>query len=149
MKVVIFGSRTLISQKYKENIKKEIEALGIERIKELRTSGGIKGICHLAIEAARDLYLPIKLYWPNPKYRQGMFHRRSVQILTGADFCLLFHDGKSKGTLNELNLAKKMGIPFKYFFMKIDFDVNDLLIDSINSIELESLLDDDFDLNII
>jgi uncharacterized phage-like protein YoqJ len=51
---------------------------------------------------------------------------RSKAILEHADFVVLIHDGKSKGTSNELKMIEKMGIPYKYYQLDplSDFDLD-------------------------
>lgn len=40
----------------------------------------------------------------------GAFLHRSLAVLRDADSSLFIHDGKSKGTANEINQAKSMGV---------------------------------------
>ena len=41
-----------------------------------------------------------------------------MAIINDADFILLIHDGRSKGTLNELELTKKLKKPYKKYILK-------------------------------
>ena len=47
-----------------------------------------------------------------------MFHHRSLAVLQNCDWCLIVHDGSSKGTQNELEMAQKIGKPYKYIRLK-------------------------------
>lgn len=47
-----------------------------------------------------------------------MHEARSIIALKMADHMLAIWDGKSKGTLNEIDLAEKMGVPTTVIKMK-------------------------------
>ena len=48
------------------------------------------------------------------RYLRGAFEHRSKDAIADSDHCIFIHDGTSKGTFNEMKLAKKMGIPFDH-----------------------------------
>ena len=56
----------------------------------------------------------MKLHFLNFKYLRGAFEHRSRDVLKDGDRAIFIHDGKSKGTANEVRLAKKMGVPYAY-----------------------------------
>ncbi len=69
---------------------------------------------HTASEAARKVAeirgWGISEYLPNyARYKQGATHIRSKEMLLQADGVVTFWDGASKGTENEIRMAKKMG----------------------------------------
>lgn len=70
-------------------------------------------------EYCQENCIPLKLHFLNRKYGCGMYHHRSKAILEEGDHCILIHDGKSRGTQNELELAKKMGVPTSYHYLEI------------------------------
>jgi len=50
--------------------------------------------------------------------RPGNFEKRSEQIIKNSEQILVFHDGKSKGTINEIKLLKKLNRKYEYFLIK-------------------------------
>ena len=113
MKLCFFGSRNLYNDFCKQIIIKEIEILKPDFI---ITSGDANGICKLAIDTAKQLPIPVELHFlNNAKYAAGMYEHRSKHILQRTDFIIFIHDGKSQGTKNEIKIADKMNIKYKYY----------------------------------
>jgi len=112
----IFGSRSLVGESVERIIHQEIELYKPEMI---ITSGNTYGVCEVGRDIAKTLCIPLKVHFiNNTKYAQGKYEHRSKAILKETDFCIFIHDGKSKGTLNEMKLCDKLGVKYKYF--KID-----------------------------
>ena len=101
MKLAIVGSRGI------NNI--DIGAY----IKEIPTeiiSGGAKGVDTLASEYAIRNNIKLTEFLPDYKrYGRGTPIIRNSQIVESCDKLIAFWDGKSRGTLSSINLAKKLG----------------------------------------
>ncbi len=105
------GSRGCNDQKTKKLIYQEIENHQPETIV---THGEPEGVCTIAQTVARELGIPLKVHFLQLKRAAGKFHHRSVAVFEDCDCCIFIHDGESTGCSNELVLAKKMQIPYKY-----------------------------------
>ena len=111
MKLSVHGSRTLNDERVKILLMEEIETHGITQIV---THAEPEGVCKVARDLCREKAIPLKLHFLNFKYLRGAFEHRSKDALKDGDRAIFIHDAKSKGTSNELNLARKMGIPYAY-----------------------------------
>jgi hypothetical protein len=105
------GSRTLKDERVKIIILEEIKK---HKPTTIVTHGEPGGVCEMARNICKEYAIPLKLHFLNFKYLRGAFHNRSVSVLTDSYFAIFIHDGQSKGTSNELKLAKKMGIPYSF-----------------------------------
>lgn len=117
LKLAFQGSRSL--KKKKEEILKIIE-LEIKKHdpKLVITSGEPDGVCRITQYYCRLNGITLKLYHLNcRKHAKGAFYNRSKAIIEDADYIIFIHDGKSKGTRNELNLARKFGKLYKYYII--------------------------------
>jgi len=118
MRLCIFGSRNIDDEKAFEILLSETIKLNPQSIV---TSGDARGVCKLGIMVSKKLSLPCKLhYLNNAKYAQGKYDHRSRDVLAETDFILFLHDGLTKGTKNEIKLAEKMNIPYKYITYKVE-----------------------------
>jgi hypothetical protein len=116
MNLGILGSRNLVGIKIYEFIKAEIIKKNPDLIV---TSGEIKGVCEYARMIAQELKIPLLTYFYDfHKYNKGCFEKRSEQIIKNSEQILVFHDGKSKGTINEIKLLKKLNRKYEYFLIK-------------------------------
>ncbi|WP_317855478.1 hypothetical protein [Chakrabartyella piscis] len=97
MKLAIIGSRTIT------NI--DIAPYIPEGVTEI-ISGGAKGVDTLA-EAYADKHRLSK-HIIRPRYDLAAPIKRNELIVAACDMVLVFWDGKSKGTLSSINLAKKL-----------------------------------------
>jgi hypothetical protein len=71
-------------------------------------SGGAYGADSLGKRYAEDNNIPIKIYYPNwNKYGKAAGMIRNKDIVNNSTHILAFWDGKSKGTKNSIELAKK------------------------------------------
>ncbi|MEI8048887.1 MAG: SLOG family protein [Bacteroidota bacterium] len=70
-------------------------------------SGNAKGADRLGILYANENNLPCKIFEANwPRYRKMAGIIRNIEMAKHAQFCLVFWDGKSKGTENMIHVAK-------------------------------------------
>lgn len=103
MKLAIIGSR---------NIDPEIEELQKHIPKNVTeiVSGGARGVDSKAEQLAEKMNLGLTVIRPDYKrYGRGAPLRRNKQIVEAADCVLALWDGKSRGTQNTVNWAKKLG----------------------------------------
>lgn len=120
MRLAIFGSRTLGGRQVREAIRAKAVELNASHIV---TAGEPDGVCHEARTVAREMSVPLTVHHLNANERAaGKYHWRSVAVLSDCDFCQFFHDGKSKGTSNEIKLAEKMNIPHDVITLKPSID---------------------------
>ena len=79
---------------------------------DLIISGGAKGADKLAELLANEYQIPLKIFIPDWKthgYQAGFI--RNTYIVEESDKVIAFWDGKSKGTLDSINKAKRMFKP--------------------------------------
>lgn len=62
--------------------------------------------------------IPLEVHFLNFKYLRGAFEHRSRDVIKQAEYILLIHDGKSKGTANEYKLVLKSGKPHQYLVIE-------------------------------
>jgi len=124
----VHGSRTLKDERVKIIIMETIKKYNVTTIV---THAEPEGVCGTARALCKEFAIPLKLHFLNFKYLRGAFEHRSKDVLRDADRALFIHDGKSKGTSNELRLAIKMGIPNDFYQLdpqpfktSIGFDVD-------------------------
>jgi len=115
--VAVFGSRTLKDER--------VEIIITEKIKELNaikiiTSQEPEGVCEVAQRVAKKYAYPLQLHFLNMQYLRGSFEQRSKEIIAEADYIILIHDGKSKGTYNEKILVEKSGKQFHYEILEVE-----------------------------
>jgi hypothetical protein len=101
----IHGSRTLKDERVKIILMEEIKK---HKPTVIVTHAEPGGVCEMARELSREMAIPLKMHYLNFKYLRGAFEHRSIDIIRDSDHSVFIHDGTSKGTSNELKLAKKM-----------------------------------------
>jgi predicted Rossmann fold nucleotide-binding protein DprA/Smf involved in DNA uptake len=105
MKLAVIGSRTFTNKVLLEKT--------LARVKtpiSLLISGGAIGADTLAKEWAEENGIPTKIYKPDyDKYGKRAPLERNTIIVEAADCVLVFHDGKSNGTLDALRKAERLG----------------------------------------
>lgn len=117
MRLAIFGSRTLSDERVEELIQLKIDELKPECI---ITSGETSGVNEIARAKAKENKIRLVLEFANnKKYAAGKYEHRSIEILKQCEFAIFIDDGQSKGTLNELAIAKK--IRKRYEYIKLDY----------------------------
>jgi hypothetical protein len=135
IKLCIFGTRSFYDNQEAENILDE--QIPLIKPDMIVTAGDADGVCRLAIDKAKEFSIPIELHFLNQKkHAQGKYHYRSLEALQSSNCVLIIHDGVSKGTLNEIELAKKLKLEYKYFKIKSE-DVPD--ISSYDLMEIQEL----------
>ena len=117
MKLAFFGSRTLFNDTAKGAI---YEAIALHKPDEILTASEPDGVCKLAQQVAKEKAIPLTVYFLNFKYLRGAFEHRSKEVIENADFVVLLHDGKSKGTMNELEQVKKMRKKWSYELIEVE-----------------------------
>jgi len=126
MKVVIFGSRTFESEEAKKQIDRILSKFieeNIDRI-EYIICPSIRGACAIGREIALAKQIRVMEY-PYEKGKGRYEALRSIVIRSKAivdqgDYFLLFHDGKSKGTMHDLDMIKKAKKPYEYYHIEIN-----------------------------
>lgn len=77
-------------------------------------SGGAKGADTLGREFALKNNIELVEYLPDwKKYGRGAGFIRNKEIIENSDIIYAFWDGKSKGTLHSINIAKKLNKPIR------------------------------------
>ena len=104
MRLSIHGSRSLGDERVKIIILETIEKY---KPSVIVTHGEPDGVCSVARDVCREFAIPLKLHYLNFKYLKGAFEHRSIEVINDCTHCLFIHDGESKGTSNEMVLAKK------------------------------------------
>ena len=78
-------------------------------------SGGAKGADSMGERYAKERGIPTRIFYPKPEDFGGNFGRaafaRNEDIVRNSDFIVAFWDGKSNGTKNSIDHAKRLGIP--------------------------------------
>ncbi len=124
MRLAIFGSRTLCGRAVREAVAAKVNE---RKATHIVTAGEPDGVCHEARTVAREMSLPLTVHHLKPKERAaGKYHWRSVAVLLDCEFCQFFHDGKSKGTANEIRLAVKRGVPYDVVVMHPSVDADSM-----------------------
>lgn len=109
MKIAVIGSRTFNDAALLE--KTLLEKLDINAVTTL-VSGGAKGADSLAEAFAAKHGLTVQIFKPDWKqFGRGAGIIRNKEIIAAADQVIAFWDGKSKGTLSSINIAKKLCKP--------------------------------------
>ncbi|MFA7057369.1 MAG: DUF2493 domain-containing protein [Candidatus Cloacimonadales bacterium] len=108
MKVAVIGSRSFADCSKVTMVLDELTE--ITHI----ISGGAKGADNCAEDYAKKHGLPITIFYPNwERYGRSGGIIRNKEIIASCDMCVVFWDGKSKGTANSLEVAKKLGKEIK------------------------------------
>ena len=101
MKLSIIGSRSFFDYTMLEKI------LNKEKI-DILVSGGAIGADSLGEQYAENNNIPTLIFKPDWKrFGRAAGFIRNKDIIDNSDKVIAFWDGKSKGTLNSINLAKK------------------------------------------
>ena len=116
MKLSVHGSRTLSDERVEIILREEIQQHGVDHIV---THAEPSGVCKVARDLCKKLPLPLTLHFLDFKFLRGAFEHRSKAVLRDCGRAVFVHDGSSKGTSNELALAKKIGKPHSYHQLDI------------------------------
>ena len=105
MKLAIIGSRDFNDYPL---LVDSINSLVEESITMI-VSGGAKGADSLGEKYANENNIPIKIFKPDwKKHGRAAGFIRNVDIVKESDTVIAFWDGKSRGTENSINHARKM-----------------------------------------
>lgn len=114
MKTIIAGSRNISSF---ASIEQAIAESGFDI--SLVISGCARGVDQLAEKWAEMNNIPVCKFPPDWKqFKRGAGPVRNRQMAEFADACIVLWDGKSLGTKNMINLAKKYGLNLFIFSLK-------------------------------
>jgi len=86
-------------------------------------SGGASGADSLAERYAAETLIPVKIFLPDYKvFGRSAPLKRNTQIVEASDFVIAFWDGRSTGTKDSINKAKRFNKPLKIVY----YTLNDL-----------------------
>lgn len=116
MKLAIVGSRTFAKNVQAKLLAQDIIRNLIRSGKYELVSGGARGPDTWAEEVAEQFNVPITVYKPNwQKYGKSAGYRRNELIIADASLTLIFWDGKSKGTLNDIKICRRDKKDYRLF----------------------------------
>lgn len=107
MKIAIIGSRTFNNY---ELLRQSLDEFSFEANADISliVSGGAKGADSLGERYAQENDIETLIFLPDwKKHGKGAGFVRNQLIIDNSDFVIAFWDGKSKGTLSSINIAKK------------------------------------------
>ena len=107
-RLAVCGSRSLNDERVKILLLEEID---IRLATEIVTHAEPGGVCLVARKLCKEKAIPLKLHFLNFKFLRGAWEHRTREVFNDCDCAIFIHDGKSKGTANELKIAKRMGLP--------------------------------------
>jgi predicted Rossmann fold nucleotide-binding protein DprA/Smf involved in DNA uptake len=82
-------------------------------------SGGARGVDTLAEKYAKEIGVPVKIYWPDwTKHGKAAGPIRNRQIIESADCVIAFWDEKSPGTRSSIKIAEELKKPVSIFVYK-------------------------------
>ena len=115
MKIIIAGSRNFTDY---QKLKTECDQfLQDHKNIEIVSGGHYKGADKLGIEYANEKGFDlIKFPAEWNKFGKAAGPKRNKEMAKYADALIVFWDGKSKGTLNMINLAKEEALKIKIIF---------------------------------
>jgi hypothetical protein len=103
MKVAVIGSRDFNDYNL---VKSTLSTLNITLI----VSGGARGADTLGERYADENKIPTKIFYPDwGTHGKSAGFKRNTDIIENSDLILAFWDGSSKGTLDSLNKASRLG----------------------------------------
>jgi len=109
-----FGSRTLKGEDVEEIIEKEIQKRKPTSIVTALEPGGVCASVFKTLRKKR-YGIPVIAWSLDEKRCQGMYDARSRKVLNICNHMVFIHDGTSKGTLNEMAIAKKLKVSYSYY----------------------------------
>ncbi len=107
MKLAVVGSRSL----EKVDIDMYIPSCATEIV-----SGGARGIDACVKDVARQRGIVLTEFLPQyARFKRGAPLKRNQEIVCYADEVMIFWDGSSKGTVNVIDLCKRMNKPYTVY----------------------------------
>lgn len=116
MKLGFHGSRTLSDERVRIIVLEEIDK---HQPTHIVTHAEPEGVCAVVRTVAMEMGIPLILHSLNFQYRRGAFEHRSKGVLRDSDHSIFIHDGRSKGTRNEIKLCEKMNAPHTVHALEI------------------------------
>jgi hypothetical protein len=139
-KISFHGSRSLADERIRIIILEEIDK---HKPSMIVTHAEPGGVCALARKIAKERSIPLKLHFLNFKFLRGAFEHRSKEVIADCDHAIFIHDGQSKGTANEISLAKKMNVsntihvvPVTRFKSSVGFDIDKAWESTLDDVKL-------------
>lgn len=108
MRLLIFGSRDINVDHVADYLERMIVAL---KPSHLVTAGEPEGTCAIARHLAQQHAIPLVLHFKHKARKAGQYHHRSVAALKDCDQAIFCYNGTSRGTANEIELARKLAVP--------------------------------------
>jgi YspA, cpYpsA-related SLOG family len=109
VRVIVCGSRRW---RDRDMIADRLSDLPVDSIIVHGAAGGADSIAHQEAQKLGLLVEPHPARWEELGKRAGYVRNKEMAEL-GADLCLAFWDGRSKGTMHMVDLAEEYGIPFE------------------------------------
>ncbi len=79
-------------------------------------SGGARGVDTMAERYAKEIGVPVKIYWPDwTNHGKAAGPIRNRQIIESADCVIAFWDEKSSGTRSSIKIAEELKKPVTMF----------------------------------
>lgn len=108
-KLIIAGSRDFDNYK----LLKQTILPYLNNIEEI-ISGTARGADSLGEQFAKEFNIPVRQFPANwNTYGKKAGYLRNVQMAKNATACIVFWDGKSRGTQHMINIAKQYGLKLK------------------------------------
>ncbi len=105
MRVIIAGTRTCDKESI---VEAAIRNSGVRNEITVVVTGGCRGVDTIAEEWARRNNIPCKVIYPNWElYGVSAGPKRNKQMVKEADALIAVWDGKSKGTQNIIEIARR------------------------------------------
>lgn len=136
--VSIMGSRTLTEKQCLTALKEIMIELNPRR---LVIPAEPEGACAAARKFAINTQTESFLICKQIQRAGGMYEARTEIVLAESDCCVFLHDGKSKGTKNEIGKCIELEIPYIYYVL----DGDDLTRGKLETDEQDFNFDFDFD----
>ena len=110
-KVIVAGSRGFVDYQF---LKYKLDKLLINKLDICIISGGAKGADTLGERYAKENNMHLLIFkagWD--RYGKSAGYRRNYLMAKKADACVVFWDGKSKGSKHMIDIAKEFKIPVR------------------------------------
>lgn len=103
----IIGSRGFNNFSYAAS--KIVDIIRVNNLEPIKiVSGGAVGADAIAEKFAKRYEIPIEIFKPDWSIGKHAGHLRNTDIVKNSDFIIAFWDGKSKGTVDTINKAKRL-----------------------------------------
>ena len=113
MRIATIGSRTLWDSDSQELIKQTLNEY-LPHITQL-VSGGAKGVDKIGEHWADQNKIPTLIFKPDWSLGRHAGMLRNTTIVENSDLVLAFWDGVSKGTMDSVKKARRLGVDVKLY----------------------------------